>query len=81
MHALFYFTVLLVHIISSFKFNFIKVNLRPVVALSSFNPRIKKRTHDKIDWLDKFFSNLPDTLEKRLAKEYLEVPVQYYIIL
>ena len=82
MHALFYFTVLLVPIISSFKFNFMKVNVRPEVALSSFNPRIIKRTHEKIDSLHEFFSNLPDTPEKRLAKEYLEVPlVQYYIIL
>ena len=64
----------LVHIISSFKFNFMKVNVRPVVALSSFNPRIKKRTHEKIDSLQEFFSDLPDTPEKRLAKEYLEVP-------
>jgi hypothetical protein len=73
MHALF---------TSSFKFNFMKVNVRPIVALSSFNPRIKNRTHEKIDSLRDFFKNLPDTPENRLAKEHLEVPpVQYYIIL
>ena len=83
MHSLlFYVTVLFVHFISSFKLRSMRENIRPVVALYSLNPRILKRTHEKLNSLHELISNLPDTLEKQLAEECLEVaPVQYHIIL